>query len=134
VFAIKLGVNVSDQRISYNGMTFNVVKVHSVNNNSLASKCLRTGDFIVYIQGYAHPLVFDIPENDKTKTENEPTLYISKHASSIDMIESLIGWNDTINLEKMSEFLSSLSANESFIISILRDGKFIDYHIDHRYD
>jgi len=134
-FSIRLGVNVSDFRISYNGISFDAVKVNSIEGNSLASKFLKSGDFLICgdINTICHATMVDEPSNDiqtigDDKGNYTPSRKISKtHISFDDIPRMFLGFS----LNKLSTMLSNMGEYTPFIMYVIRDGRFLFYSISY---
>jgi len=126
ILAITLGVSVYDQRIRMNNLTFDTVKVASVVEDSIASGFIRPGDYLVLLHVFAKGANVEEP-SENTKLKEERKLTINSENTSLNDIRMMLEYDESLNTQKLVYLLSLLEPQEGFGITILRNGRFIDY-------
>lgn len=124
--AITLGVSVYDQRIQMNNLSFNTVKVDSVVEDSIASEFIRPGDYLVLLNILAEGSIVEEP-SENTELKEELKLTINSRNISINDIRWQLERSITLNTDELSNLLSQIEPQVAFGITILRNGRFIDY-------
>jgi len=124
--AITLGVSVYDQRIRMNNLTFDTVKVASVVEDSIASEFIRPGDYLIMLHMPFKSAMIEEPSENNIQKDNLKLTLNSRNISFNDIRMSL-EYDESLNTDKLLYLLSLLEPQEGFGITILRNGRFIDY-------
>jgi len=125
-FGITLGVGVYNQRLTMNNITFDTVKVDQVVQDSIASHFIRPGDNIITI---SLPFTSSVYEEPDANTVKNLKMRIESRNVSFDEIGWTAKHGETLDTAKLKNMLSIIETNGSFGVTILRNGRFIDYWI-----
>jgi len=109
-----------------NNLTFDTVKVASVVEDSIASGFIRPGDYLIMLNILALGCVAEEP-SENTELKEERKLTINSEYISLNDIRWQLERGMTLNTDELSNLLSQIEPQGAFGITILRDGRFIDY-------